>query len=302
MSLLSGGTEEQLTDLCEPEPLRPVRRGRTACVFQVGACTCLEELRDGVDVAAKRRHHQRRHLARIAAHDVEAGPAAHVRDRSGRQRTVPADAARDGGMWWQEFTDLVGSRSVVTHEQMQRIGYMAENLAASPEAVTALTSALTEISLIWQDEATGLWVKTRPDCIPDNGYDFGDLKTFAPKGGDLTIAAQRSVTEFGYAQQMALAMEGAERVLGQSGDNCMLVFVMTSEPYEVVPILLEPEALYWARVLNRKALDQIVHGILTGDWPMRVTHPVRYEYPPSMLHQFGEAQARGDLPSMERWT
>ncbi len=213
-----------------------------------------------------------------------------------------SDVARECGMWWREFTDLVGNRSVVTQEQMQRISYMAENLAASPEAVTALTSALTEISLIWQDEATGLWVKSRPDCIPDNGYDFGDLKTFAPKGGDLTIAAQRSVTEFGYAQQMALAMEGAERVLGQSGDNCMLVFVMTSEPYEVVPILLEPEALYWARVLNRKALDQIAHGILTGVWPMRVTHPVRYEYPPSMLHQFGEAQARGDLPSMERWT
>lgn len=213
-----------------------------------------------------------------------------------------SDAARPGALFWEDFDARAAGRTLVTADQVQKIVYMAENLAASPEAKTALTSSLTEISLIWQDEKTGLWVKSRPDCIPDNGYDFGDLKTFAPKGNDLSIAAQRAVTDHGYAQQMALAMEGAERVFGVGGDRCMLVFVQTSEPYEVVPILLEPEALYWARVLNRKALDQIAEGILTGNWPMRVTHPVRYEYPPSMLHQFGEMQARGELPSMERWT
>ncbi len=212
-----------------------------------------------------------------------------------------SDAAAEGAAFWAEWDAKANGRAFLTEEQVQKVRYMAENLAASPEAVTALTSQMTEVSMIWQDEATGLWVKSRPDCIPDNGYDFGDLKTFAPKGGDLSIAAQRAVTDHGYAQQMALAIEGAERVFGQGGDRCMLVFVQTSEPYEVVPILLEPEALYWGRVLNRKALDQIAEGIATGVWPMRVTNPVRYEYPPSMLHQFGEMQARGDLPSMERW-
>ena len=76
-SLLGSGPKEELADLRVPEPLRPVRCGRAARVLEVGACAHLEELCNGVDVASERCHHQRRHLAWIAAIVVEAGSAAH---------------------------------------------------------------------------------------------------------------------------------------------------------------------------------------------------------------------------------
>ena len=38
--------------------------------------------------------------------------------------------------------------------------------AANPLAVEMLTGGLTEISMIWQDEITGVWVKARPDVLP----------------------------------------------------------------------------------------------------------------------------------------
>lgn len=202
--------------------------------------------------------------------------------------------------WWNAFMKEAAGRSLLTAEQVTRIGYMAENLAGLPEAREALIGDLTEISMIWQDEITGLWVKSRPDCIPSNGVDFGDLKTFSPKGPDLLLSAQRAITDHGYVVQMAMAVEGAERIFGTSATRCALIFIQTSEPYEPVPVMLDEEAIHWGRVLFRDGLDKIAHGLKTGEWPGRAKGFINYNFPPSMLHRFGEMQASGDLPMIER--
>lgn len=211
-----------------------------------------------------------------------------------------SDAAKEGGEWWAAFDAEASGRSLLTAEQVTRIGYMAENLSALPEARDALVGDLTEISMIWQDDLTGLWVKSRPDCIPANGCDFGDLKTFSPKGSDLILAAQRAITDQGYAVQMAMAVEGAERIFGTSATRCALIFTQTTEPYEAIPIMLDEESIYWGRVLFREGLNKIAHGLKTGEWPGRATQFVNYSFPPSMLHRFGEMQLNGELPNLER--
>lgn len=209
-------------------------------------------------------------------------------------------AAEEGGTWWAAFDAAAAGRSLLTAEQVTKIGYMAENLQALPEARDALIGDLTEISMIWQDEITGLWVKSRPDCIPSNGFDFGDLKTFSPKGGDLILSAMRSITDFGYTVQMAMAVEGSERVFGTTATRCALIFSQTTEPYEAIPIFLDEESIYWGRVLFRDGLNKIAHGLETMEWPGRATGFINYEYPPSILHRFGAMQSEGQLPNLER--
>jgi hypothetical protein len=211
-----------------------------------------------------------------------------------------SDAALAGGEYWAKFDHEAAGRSLLTAEQVTRIGYMAENLEALPEARAALVGSMTEVSLIWQDEVTGLWVKSRPDCIPDNGIDFGDLKTFSPKGPDLILSAQRAVTDNGYFVQMAMACIGAEQVFGTTADRCALIFCQTSEPYEAVPLMLDEEALHWGRVMYRDGLDKIAHGLKSGEWPGRAKGMLTYQFPPSLLHRFGELQAAGELPLIER--
>lgn len=208
-----------------------------------------------------------------------------------------SEAAAPGAAFWEDFDKRAAGRMLLKQEQVQKIMYMAENLAANVFAKEVLTSEAIELSMIWQDEMSGIWLKSRPDCIPSNGWDFGDLKTFAPKSRDLKIAAQRSVTDFGYAIQMALAVMGAEYVLDTTAKNCALVFVQTSEPYEVIPIEIDQEALYWARVLIRDALEKMRHGLDTGEWPGVAREVVKYSYPPSMLHRFAEMQSNGQLPN-----
>lgn len=211
-----------------------------------------------------------------------------------------SDAAKEGAEWWAKFDAEAAGRSLLTAEQVTRIGYMAENLQALPEAREALIGDLTEISMIWQDEITGLWVKSRPDCIPSNGVDFGDLKTFSPKGPDLMLSAMRAVTDHGYAVQMGIAVEGAERIFGTSATRCALIFIQTTEPYEPVPLMLDEDAIHWGRVLMRDGLDKIARGLKTGEWPGRAKGFSTYSFPPSLLHRFGEMQMNGDLPMLER--
>ena len=211
-------------------------------------------------------------------------------------------AAAPNAAFWESFDAAASGRFMLTDEQTQRIFYMAENLAALPEAREALIGEHTEISMIWQDEVTGLWVKSRPDCIPTNGYDFGDLKTFTPKGGDLVLAAHRAITDHGYPVQMAMAVEGAERIFGTTAQNCALIFIQTTEPYEPVPVVLDAEAIHWGRVLFRDGLNKIAHGLNTGEWPVRAPRMTTYSFPPSMLHRFGQMQIDGELPIIERIT
>lgn len=209
-----------------------------------------------------------------------------------------SEAAAEGAAFWEKFDKKAADRLLLKEEHVEKIMFMAENLRANPLAVEVLKSDLTEISMIWQDPITGLWIKSRPDCIPTNGYDFGDLKTFAPKSKDLIIAAQKSVTDFGYPMQMALAVEGAEHVFGQTAKKCALVFCQTSEPYEVIPMQIHEETLYWARCLIRFGIDRIACGLKTGHWPGVGEEMTTYNYPPSMLERFSDDQFAGLIPNI----
>lgn len=208
-----------------------------------------------------------------------------------------SDAAADGAAYWTEADARASGKEFVTQEQITKIKYMAENLNANPLCVELLRSDLIEISMIWQDEQTGIWVKSRPDCIPSNGADFGDLKTFSPKSRDLIISAQRSTTDFGYPMQMALAVMGAEQVFGTSASECGLVFVQTTEPYEAIPIMIDEDSLYWARVLCRQGLNKMAECLKSGIWQGVAPDIVRYAYPTSMLDRFSDMQSDGRLPN-----
>lgn len=209
-----------------------------------------------------------------------------------------SDKALPRAQFWEDFDKRAKGRLLLREEQVEKIMYMSENLAANQQAVEVLTSELIEKSMIWQDPVTGLWIKARPDNLPSNGYDFGDLKTFAPKIPVLELAAQRAVTDHGYHIQMALSTIGAEFTLGTTAKRCALVFIQTTEPYEVVPLDIDEDTLYWGRCLCRKGIDLIDRGLKTGEWPGRVTDFVHYSLPPYEADRLAQQQLDGTLPSV----
>lgn len=209
-------------------------------------------------------------------------------------------AAAPGAAFWEDFDKRAAGRKLLTDTQIKHIGYMAENIRKSPEAVTALTGGLTEVSMIWQDPITGVWLKSRPDVIPDNGFDFADLKTFAPRTKDITRAVQQAITEHGYHMQMALAVMGAEAVFGTTAKECVLIMAQSGPPYTVSSVRLDEDTLYWARVQVRHGIDTFARCLETGHWPMPIEGILTYSLPPSLSGRYAEMQAAGQLPNLER--
>lgn len=210
------------------------------------------------------------------------------------------DTGKTSVEFWRAFEERAAGRLLLTEEQVETIFRIRDNLIRCPIAVEGLTGGMTEVSMIWQDEITGVWLKSRPDVIPDNGFDFADLKTFAPQKADIKRAAQSAITDHGYALQMALAVMGAEAVFGTSAQECLLVMCQTTAPYTVSPIRLDPEALYWGRVMVRKGIDTFARCMERNEWPMPVPDMLTYSLPESLLHRFGDMQNKGELPNIGR--
>jgi hypothetical protein len=198
--------------------------------------------------------------------------------------------------FWRQFEEAAAGRTLVSQEHLVTIRRVAEALRRCPEAVLALTGGLTEISMIWQDHRTGVWLKSRPDVIPDNGYDFGDLKLFAPRRSNIKMAAQIAVSDYRYDMQMALATMAADALAGRRADNCVLIMAQRTIPYTVTPIRLTEDALGWGRVWTRKAIDTFAACLESGHWPQPVEGILDYTTPASLASLSEDMQMAGELP------
>lgn len=160
-----------------------------------------------------------------------------------------ADQANDG-------------RTVLKGEQIKHIRGMAKSLAKHPLVQAGILNGQIEKSLIWQDAETGLWIKARPDAIPNDGGDFADLKTTVETGFKL----DRSVSKFRYDMQAAIVKIACKAVLGFDMTEFSFVFVEKTPPYCVDVLVLSAEDIAKAELDVRTALRTMAYCIKTGDW------------------------------------
>jgi hypothetical protein len=210
------------------------------------------------------------------------------------------DVGKASVEFWREFDERTAGKTILSHDMVEKIRRMSESLQSNPAAVQALTGALTEVSLIWQDDVTGVWLKSRVDVMPDAQFDYADLKTFAPQTKDIKRAIHRSITDYRYDMQLGLGAEGARVLTGQMPEEAALVMLQSTEPYTCSVVRIDEEAIYWARCCNRQAIDTFAACLESGDWPQPVPGILEYTTPPSLAHRFGEMQLNGELPNLER--
>ena len=151
----------------------------------------------------------------------------------------------------------------LTDEHRDAIIGMANRIAVDEHAVELLHGDI-ERSLFWRDKKTGLWLKARPDALPNDSGDFADLKTTTRTSFPLLM---HSVGTCAYHQQAALIREGAATVLGLGMTSFALVFVESKRPYCVRVVVLDPRDIDLGQRQNRRALDLIEKCILSGQWP-----------------------------------
>lgn len=157
---------------------------------------------------------------------------------------------------------LKAGRTIVTTAQFEKIKGMSRSLALDPLVQSGVLSGLVEHSLFVQDKETGLWLRGRPDVIPNDG-DYVDLKT-AREVSDLAIWGALKSRQ--YHMQGALIWHIADQ-LGIPFNGFTLIFVETDRPYCVRACPIHDEDLSRGLMQVRAMLRRIAECIERGVWP-----------------------------------
>lgn len=153
-------------------------------------------------------------------------------------------------------------RTVVTPAQIEQIRGMARALAAHPLVASGILNGEIEKSLIWKDKETGIWLKSRPDAIPNDSGDYADLKSSSYYGEEL----DREVSKLRYDFQSVLTKWGSREVLGLEMESFSYVFVGAEQPHCVDVLTLPKEDIEAAEQDVRTALKTFAWCLKTGNW------------------------------------
>jgi len=101
----------------------------------------------------------------------------------------------------EQFRTLNFDKEIVTEDQYNTMVGMATALAENDKAKQLLRDGRAEVSVVWDDQETGLRCKARADWLRPGI--MADLKTTMDAG-----QFERSIVKFGYHRQMAFYSRG----------------------------------------------------------------------------------------------
>jgi PDDEXK-like domain of unknown function (DUF3799) len=161
--------------------------------------------------------------------------------------------------WNEKWSNFV----ILDPDEVKAIKGMAASLTVQPIVQTGLLRGFVEASGFFFDRETELWVKVRPDVIPNDSGDFADLKTTSDP---TTIALMHTLRTYGYHMQGALIWEACE-ALDREFRSFNLLFVETTNPYCARTCPLDAEDLSTGRQQNRSSMIKIRRALDTKRFP-----------------------------------
>lgn len=155
---------------------------------------------------------------------------------------------------------------VLSFEQYRMVYAMAEQVEKNDLAKALIVSGIPEMTLAAKDPITGVWIRSKPDILPDTTDIIPDIKTaISAHPGEF----ERSATKFGYFQSAAHYMDIIDLVYGEvTGKRRFVLIVVESTPPHLVQIYhLDDEGIQMGRMLNRTALNTFAECLKSGEWP-----------------------------------
>jgi hypothetical protein len=163
---------------------------------------------------------------------------------------------------WKAMMELNGM-AVLTEKDMYHIGEMSKNLNNEPIIKAGLLDGEAEVSMIWEDRETGIWLKSRVDLLPADGF-LSDLKTTGKCDPKACFYKTRDMR---YDCQMALGAMGMRELQNMEIQGCGLIYVESSEPYMSYVQDIDKTDLDLAEIDIRVAINTTAECLASGDWP-----------------------------------
>jgi hypothetical protein len=196
--------------------------------------------------------------------------------KSQRSAKKPSDASIKAILFWDALEQK--PQALLKPEDFEIVELMALGLRLSPQVSQAFKNGEPEKSLIWKDEETGIWLKARPDWLPNDPKseficEYKTAVTIDP--WSLTNAVFR----YGYHMQAALQIDGVQAVFGVKPLGVAHVVQEKEPPYLAELRMFTPEQIETGRKTYRKALRLLAQCLETGKWPGFTAEPTFFETP-----------------------
>lgn len=127
-----------------------------------------------------------------------------------------------------QFRSLNHDKTIVSEDDYDKMIGIVSSLAGNELAKDLFRDGKPEVSIVWEDSATGLLCKMRADWLRSTNGNSGqvvDLKTTV----DATEFG-RAIARYGYHRQMAFYRRGINAVLGVDAEP-WIIAVESSAPY-----------------------------------------------------------------------
>lgn len=178
------------------------------------------------------------------------------------------------------FWNDINSRTetIIAFEDYELVKLMAHALKIAPQVANAFIDGKPEQSLIWKDKETGIWLKSRPDWLPNapKKQFVVDYKTA------LTIDPYRlsnHAFDYGFHIQGALQVDAVEQVLGTRPLGIAHVCQEKDPPFLAELRMFTPEQIEIGRKAYRRALRTFADCLSSGKWPGYTKDPTYFQTP-----------------------
>lgn len=175
-------------------------------------------------------------------------------------------------------------KSIIRAEDMALVEKIADRISANADARNALIRGVPEMTLAWQDEITGVWLRARPDFLPQSCIDGEDLRVVS----DLKFMAashcsprgfSKAIDNFGYHLSAAWYSEGIKQVYGKYPTHFLFIVIEKDEPHTVSTYWLEAEDIERGHKQMRQAIDLFAACCKRNEWPGYTTGPTKIGLP-----------------------
>jgi hypothetical protein len=175
-------------------------------------------------------------------------------------------------------------KTVIRHEDMELVKRIADKIGANEAARHALMRGKPEMTLAWQDELTGVWLRARPDFLPQSCIDGDDVRIVS----DLKFMSgthcsprkfSKAMDDFGYLMSAAHYSEGIKQVFGKYPTGFVFVVVEKDEPHTVSLYYPPPEDIERGRNMMRQAINVFAACLKRNQWPGYADVPMEVGLP-----------------------
>lgn len=173
-------------------------------------------------------------------------------------------ATKQGKSQFAEMKEVASTnnRQIICQSAFDELLAIKQAIDVNDDAKALISDALYERSIYWNDPATGLLCKVRPDIW--HGNFIVDLKTCA----DASYSAfQRAIMAHGYHIQAGMIHEALKNVTQEDIKTFIYVAIEKEAPYAVAVYQLDEMALAHGATLFKRNLREIKQCIDANTWP-----------------------------------